>query len=352
MLLSTLLRLVTGSLVAAVVLLGVAQHAGGVDPWWLELSRYVPVPVLLVPAVLALLLSVRLGRAWVAASAAALLLVATLASGFEWHRPDRGSAPLRLMTYNIKAYRAAERAGGFAQIARAIAAHAPDILVLQDARMLPGIRSGLPVALAPPLFGLAHVAAYGQYVIASRYPLSRCGVGRLGRAGSDPVYLHCVASVDGVELNVVTAHFESPRDGLNAARHEGFDGVDEWRRNYRDRLAQARALADDLPLRGRPLVVAGDLNAPVSSPVLRTLLATGLRDAYSSVGRGFGYSYGHDLRPGFSFLRIDHVLVSDDLGLRDCHVGGSAASEHRPVIADLLLRRDGFSAAPAPRPAG
>jgi endonuclease/exonuclease/phosphatase (EEP) superfamily protein YafD len=147
-------------------------------------------------------------------------------------------------------------------------------------------------------------------------------------------------------------HFASPREGLNAARHEGLDGIDDWRRNYGSRLTQAHALAADMRHALRPLIVAGDLNAPVSSPVLRSLLDTGLRDAHSSVGRGFGYSYGHDLRPGFSFLRIDHILVSADVGLAGTHVGGRTASEHRPVIADLLLRRPGVSADPAPRPAG
>ncbi len=55
-----------------------------------------------------------------------------------------------------------------------------------------------------------------------------------------------------------------------------------------------------------------DLNAPESSPVIRALL-------------------------GFSFLRIDRILVSPELGVIDAFAGGAQASEHRPVIADLLL---------------
>ena len=41
-----------------------------------------------------------------------------------------------------------------------------------------------------------------------------------------------------------------------------------------------------------------------------------------------------------SFVRIDHILVSPELGVRHSFVGGKEASEHRPVIADLLLQRD------------
>jgi endonuclease/exonuclease/phosphatase (EEP) superfamily protein YafD len=84
--------------------------------------------------------------------------------------------------------------------------------------------------------------------------------------------------------------------------------------------------------------VAGDLNAPDSSVVVRSLLDTGLRDAFATAGMGYGYTWGHTLRPGVSFLRLDHILVGPEFGVADCFVGGAQASAHRPVIADLFLR--------------
>lgn len=62
------------------------------------------------------------------------------------------------------------------------------------------------------------------------------------------------------------------------------------------------------------------------------------RDAFRSAGVAFGYTHGHSLRLRFSFLRIDHILVSGGIGLGNSFAGGDRASEHRPVIADLLLR--------------
>ena len=338
-----LARLLVAFVVAASVLLTLAQRAGSIGPWWLELSRYLPYPALLLPAGAALLLSCRLGRWWVLASAAALALVATLGMGFEWHRADVESdggddMPLRLMTYNVKAVKASQRNGGFTELAREVARHDPDILVMQDATGL--LAAGHDVASPPgTVFGLREVQAVGQYVIASRFPLRQCTLGRIDFRTEEQRYLRCLVQVGGIDLNLVTVHFESPRDGLNAARREGLDGVGEWRRNYEDRLTQAHALARDLRGGPRPLIVAGDLNAPELSPVIRTLLAVGLRDAFSSAGRGYGYSYGQALRVGFSFLRIDHILVSPELGVSDCFVGGGQASDHRPVIADLRLRR-------------
>ena len=325
-------------IIAVSLLLTAIQQFASVGPWWLELSRYLPYPAVLAPTVLALLLSFWIGVRWVLTSSLALVLVIVFSMGFEWNGVQDGDSHVRLMTYNIMAFKAVQRDGGLVELAQEVALHDPDILVMQDAGALLGERAST-VLPREPVFGLPEVYVAGQYIVASRLPLRRCVVDYFGARSEGTSYVHCVVMVRGVELNVVTAHFESPRNGLNAARHEGLDGIDEWRRNYEYRLAQARALAIDLRDIGRPLIVAGDLNAPESSPVIRALLPAGLRDAFSSVGRGFGYSYGHALRVGFSFLRIDHILVSPEIGLRRCFAGNAQASEHRPVITDLVMPR-------------
>jgi len=342
-----LVRFVVGAVVSALVLLTAAQQVANVGPWWLELSRYVPYPAYLLPVLLALLLSFRLGRAWVVASAATLALVLTVTMGLVWPRPDGGDGgggggtAVRLMTYNVKAYLAARHDGGFDRLAREVALHDPDILLMQDAHEAhPG--SGHSVFESGRVFGYPHVHAVDQYVVASRFPLRDCALRHTGWRGEELAYVHCVVDAKGIELDLVTVHFESPRSGLNAARREGLEGAADWQRNFQERLDQSRALAGalahDLAGDHRRLVLAGDLNAPESSSVIRTLLALGLRDAFSTAGRGYGYSYGQALKVGFSFLRIDHILVSPEIGVAGCFVGNGEASEHRPVIADLLLR--------------
>jgi vancomycin resistance protein VanJ len=329
-----LLRLLVLALVAASLVLIGAQQLGTDGPWWLELSRYLPLPLLLAPGIVALLLSLRLGRRWVAASAAAVLLFATVAAGFVWHAAGGREGAIRLMTYNAKATQALDRADGLAALQREVARDDPDIVVMQDAGALRHWRDANPKT---PLFGFPHVFAEGQYVVASRLPLRGCATARVETGGEPMQYVHCTVDANDAAFELLTVHFESPRNGLNAARHEGFEGIESWRRNHDARLAQARALARVVGT--RPIVLAGDLNAPESSSVVGNLLARGLRDAFASAGRGYGYTYGHTLRPAFSFLRIDHILVSPEIGVRDCFVGGSEASEHRPVIADLAPGR-------------
>ena len=70
----TLLRWVVSALVAASLAITAAQQLASDGPWWLELSRYLPFPLTLAPAVLALLLSFWLGRRWLVISATARIL--------------------------------------------------------------------------------------------------------------------------------------------------------------------------------------------------------------------------------------------------------------------------------------
>lgn len=320
-------------------LLSFAYLSGDIDTWWIELTHYVPFPVHLLPAALALLLSFKLRWPWRVAAAATVALVLTVIMGLAVGRSDTGSGRFRMMTYNVKAQQASERIGGFDRLAAEVAAHRPDILVMQDAADLtPASRERMAHAFDD--YAGRHVYLHGQYIVLTRYPLRDCRASPLPWHERPLDYVHCIVTIDGEDVDLYTVHFISPRKGLNAARRERAEGIDDWQQNFNDRLAQSRRLAADLAGRPqRPMILAGDLNAVDASPVIRALLATGLRDVYSSAGLGYGFSHGHALKPGFSFLRIDHILVSPDLGVVDAYPGGWRASEHRPVIADLLLHR-------------
>jgi endonuclease/exonuclease/phosphatase (EEP) superfamily protein YafD len=329
---------VLGSVVPAVLLsVGFSARLG--DVWWLELLRYVPYPVFLLPAVLALALSFALGRRWRFAAALALGLVLTVIMGLAVGWADAGSVRVRVMTYNVKAWLAEHQNGGFAALAWEVALQDPDILVMQDAGELSAAHDENPQT-ASPVFAGRQVYAAGQYIVASRFPLRACHVAQIPYGGEEHTYVRCIVTPRGIDVDLVTAHLKSPRDGLNATRHERLEGLDDWRRNFSHRLTQATRLAADVSVRQRPLILAGDLNAPESSPVVQRLLDHGLRDAFSSAGRGYGYTHGHSLKPHISFLRIDHILVSREIGVYDSFTGGKDASEHRPVISDLLLQRE------------
>jgi endonuclease/exonuclease/phosphatase (EEP) superfamily protein YafD len=304
----------------------------------LGLLLYVPYPVYLLPALVAVICSLILGWRWRVLALTSLLLVLTVLMRPAWGHADEGYRRLRLMTYNVKAYLALNRPNGVAEVALEVLQHDPDVVVMQDAGQFLDERQSPPTALKT-IFGQREVYVFGQYLVASRFPLKNCQPGLIPYNGQSHSFVHCVVSANGTDVDLVTVHFVTPRDGLNAARSSGVKGLGAWRDNMNKRLTQSGVLAEHLRLMKRPRIVAGDLNAPENSSVVRDLLSTGLRDAFASAGLGYGYTHGHSLWPGISFLRIDHILVSEEIGVSDAFVGGKVASQHRPVIADLLLVR-------------
>ena len=332
------LRAGVGVVIVGITLLIAAQHLSGSISAWLEFSRYLPYVTLLLPALAALVASFWLGWFWRAASVGNLALLLTLGMGLQWNRGEAGAEQVRLMTWNVKVANVTRERERVQSLAVEVLRYDPDIVVMQDATGLLGTRND-PALPFGPVFGLPHVHAVGQYVIASRFSLRECTAPTIGLRGDNLQYLRCTVDVRGLALDLVNVHFQSPREGLNAASREGLDGADDWIGNYVRRLAQSRSLAQDLARSRRPLIVAGDLNAIESSPVIQMLLGIGLQSAFSSAGRGYGYTHGRTLRLGHDFLRIDHVLAGPDFGVADSFVGQSNATDHRPVIANLVLRR-------------
>jgi endonuclease/exonuclease/phosphatase family metal-dependent hydrolase len=305
--------------------------------WWVELARYVPYPVYLLPALLAAGSSLLLGWRWRLAGAATLALVIGPVMGLALGMGESGTGRLRVMTYNIKDYLAMKHVGSLAGIMWEIALHDPDIVVLQDAAHAGRVYRTDPKQ-GDRMFGGRQVMTSGQFVIASRLPLSNCRDGDVSFPGETHHYLRCTVVANGKEFELFNVHLLTPREGLNATRLERLGGIDEWQENLASRMFQARALARDVTAASRPVLLLGDLNAPEHSPVVRQLLTTGLRSAWATAGAGYGYTHGHSLRPHISFSRIDHVLADANFGVADVQVGGKDASEHRPVVADLWLK--------------
>ena len=305
---------------------------------WVELLRFVPYPAWLALAGLALLAGVVAGRRWLAAGLLAVALVLTVVMDLAVGSAEPGQGHLRVMTYNVKAYLADTRPQNVANIVAEVVEHDADIIVMQDADGLIDARS----PAARPLrtaFRDRQLYEFGQYIVASRVPMRDCRPAGIPYRGQTHTCVRCTVQAFGQDVELFVVHLVSPRVGLNAARFERLGGLDEWQENFDDRMTQVRTLAGMLSTTVRPVILAGDLNATEHSPVLDVLRSTGLRDAFSTAGFGYGYTHGHSLRPHISFLRIDHVMVSEPLGVREAFAGGSGGSDHRPVIADLVIRR-------------
>jgi endonuclease/exonuclease/phosphatase family metal-dependent hydrolase len=81
-----------------------------------------------------------------------------------------------------------------------------------------------------------------------------------------------------------------------------------------------------------PVLMFGDLNASPSAPELQPLFER-LRDGWpDSADRGFTYPAAQPVR------RIDYVLASDHFRVIYARVPDEQASDHRPVVMDLVIK--------------
>ena len=122
-------------------------------------------------------------------------------------------------------------------------------------------------------------------------------------------------------------------------------GTQEYTRYYH--LGAEELLGIVRRLGGRSFIVAGDFNSTPDSDFAARMrdLAD---DAWEAGGRGFGFGFTwpNGVFP-FPPIRLDHVFLSRDFGVRAVRVGEGAGSDHRPVVADVA-RRAAFARWPAP----
>ena len=301
----------------------------GPERWWFtSFNLYMPQWIWALPAIPLFLLFLIGAWRWSWLPVLLGLWVIGPLMGLQWH-PFPAAAgdrlTLRVMTYNVKWGR---RNGP--ELASEILRVRPDVIQMQDSG---GV---MERALNEALRGW-NVRISGQYIVASRLPLSELESVDIGWPDSEHHAVRSRLTVGSQEVTLVNVHFLSPRYGLMSVRHRE---VENMQINAERRLIESQRLAEAISKEG-PLLVTGDLNAPDQSLVCRNLFATGLRDAFSHVGNGYGYTYGRFTKARHSYVRIDHILYSRHFTPLRCEPGTDAASDHRPVIADFALSKAG-----------
>ncbi len=201
-----------------------------------------------------------------------------------------------------------------------------------------------------------HFARHANMCVLSRWPIAPVDsmpraaferVSTLGYGGTGLVARYRVARPQR-SLDFVSLHLETPRKGLE--RLMGSDGFipdgggvprsgdvggeqinARIRRMESERASVWSARFSD----SIPVIVAGDFNMPVESTIFRDFW-TRFDDAFENAGLGFGYT---KFENRYIRARIDHILFAPTwLEATGAWVGPDVGSDHRPVIADLLLR--------------
>ncbi|MEU2599286.1 endonuclease/exonuclease/phosphatase family protein [Streptomyces hirsutus] len=281
------------------------------------------------------------GVAATAALAAVLFAAAApaTAAGAGVPGADAPAVPLRVATYNIHAGAGEDGVFDLDRTARALRDLDADVVGLQEVDVHWGDRSdfvdearalagklGMRVFFAP-IYDLDPAAEGGerrQYGVAvlSRYPVTEAEnheITRLSTRTPDPVpapmpgFAEVTVNVRGAQVHVCSTHLD----------HRADPSVRE---------AQVADMLDVLAADRGPKILVGDFNAEATAPELASLWQR-LRDA--DPGGGGTYPAVDPVK------RIDLVAVSPDITVAGAEAVATEASDHRPVVTDLRIRRRG-----------
>jgi len=337
---------VRGLILAYGLLLALLTAGNGLGPdrWWLgAFNLYLPQVLWLVPVILLAPFALMYARRWTWVLVLYGLWVGGPVMGFHWALRSQqtaveGGRTLRVMTCNIKYGRR-----DMAALIRDLERHRPDVVFLQDVEYT--MKGPLGVFLRN-----WHVSTYGQYVIASRWPLGRAEACSPATPKEQEFAVRTWMQFGARSIALYNVHLLTPREGLNALRvarshPERLDeSIQDLQENVERRLLQAGKVADLVRQERGPIILAGDLNSPDGSLPYRALEGARLHNAFNEGGRGYGFTYGHFLLggrlpwlPRTSWMRIDHILLSPGLRADRCWTGPAEVSDHRPVYADILV---------------
>jgi endonuclease/exonuclease/phosphatase family metal-dependent hydrolase len=252
-----------------------------------------------------------------AATAALLGCVVPRAVGSAVPASARDGMELRLLTVNLSLGEA-----DLAAVVRVVRDQHVDVLALQE--FTPQAESAIDQAgisaLLPYRNTHPSALAAGSALFA-RYPLQEPDV-RKNWGGFYQV--HATITVPGARpVLAESVHVCSPFS---------LGQLHCWRTD----LAREPHPADGVPLR----VLAGDFNATLDHAPLRSLIGHGYRDAADSVGAGWVGTWGPYTRhPFIPPVTLDHVLADRQIGVRGVQAFGIARTDHRAVLAVLVVPR-------------
>lgn len=240
--------------------------------------------------------------------------------------------PVRTVTWNVRRLWGGAEDGGdpAACVIDTLRELEPDVLSLQEVsrRDVAALEMALDLECAhTDYLGIGDPSVGGVAVcVRGDHWTLHSGAGARFVPSEDWRYVFAEVAHDDRVFNVLAVHLQPYR--LWAG------GIDE---SFDVPAQQGDQSAELLRRVGRfrdPTLVAGDFNS-TRDQALHVALRTPLTDVFETGGRGFGPTI-HLL--GWLPIRVDYLYASDDFAVHTAEVLARDCSDHRPVVADLVLR--------------
>jgi endonuclease/exonuclease/phosphatase family metal-dependent hydrolase len=147
---------------------------------------------------------------------------------------------------------------------------------------------------------------------------------------------------DGREIELMSVHL------AHAVTRVDLWNPATWRAHterHRERRGQLDKLLTEFEKNGpdRPTLWGGDFNAPPTSNLFDSI-PDHYVNAFGTAGKGLGNTFIN----GFPLLRIDHIYAGPGFEIIDARSAHSGHSDHRMVIADVLLKAPAPNSRPSP----
>ena len=247
-------------------------------------------------------------------------------------RAALNDSTLRVMTFNIAAGN-----GNLERNTETIRREDPDVVALQEVDVNWSARSGFANQIAELASALGMESRFAPIYrlpgADSMKPRREYGVALLSRF---PIIHFRNDTVTRLSTQSEPA-FPAPAPGfLNAtilvrgSAVRVFNTHTDYRPDPAVRMKQVGEMLAIVGQPTTPTLLFGDLNAPPSAPELQPLLLR-LRDAWSAEN-GDGFTYPASL----PVKRIDYILTSPHFRTVSSRVVETSASDHRPVVVELV----------------
>ncbi|MEM9237444.1 MAG: endonuclease/exonuclease/phosphatase family protein [Verrucomicrobiota bacterium] len=235
--------------------------------------------------------------------------------------PVDGARPIRVLTLNVAKFR-------FGDPADDIADWDPDIVLLQEA-------AGTRVKrIADRLYeGHGDYRSFAENGVVTRWKILR------EVRNPDPKFLFFNHNVtvelpNGRAVEVVNLHLSAAATDLRLWNKDAWKTHRDARQKRRLETSVALKILEDTTAfpGSQAVILGGDFNAPASDPI-RHLLERDFDDAFHVAGTGWGNTFQRRI-PVF---RLDQIHVSRHFTPVRCRAVTTRHSDHRMVVADLLL---------------
>ncbi len=234
----------------------------------------------------------------------------------QWKNAQENGLGIRVLSLNC---------AGNARAAEEVTKWNPDIVLLQESPSRENVEQ-----LAYKLFKENGCFLFGT-------DTSLIVNGTIGSSRNDPASHFTYAEVElqsGKKVNVISLRLSPPVFRLDFWKPGFWIDHREKRIEHRQQIAEIISYLKTTS-QETPVIIGGDFNSPPNDAAL-TAMRPQFRDAFSKAGNGWGATGTND----YPLFRVDQIWISQNFQATSLTAHNTLHSNHRFVIADLILTQE------------